>query len=219
MTQSNHERPRDARNPVSSEANRKMPAGPRCCWSSATAPRSWTPCIPSSGWAKAIAWSSRRRSGGRYHLVIHELAEGWDITQERAGYHLEVRSCLQGGPVRGLRRAGAAGRPGPEYLRYDADLIRITQRLLRRRQTGGLRLSWDRDPRHRRCAPRPQGHDHSQVPVRCHGLRRGVRGRPGGPLRQPDLRPREEGHVALDAAVRPDDRRPPRPDEDHRTLK
>ncbi len=25
-----------------------------------------------------------------YHLVIHELAEGWDITEERKGYHLEA---------------------------------------------------------------------------------------------------------------------------------
>jgi protease I len=32
-----------------------------------------------------VAGPERRR----YHLVIHELAEGWDITQERAGYHLD----------------------------------------------------------------------------------------------------------------------------------
>ena len=25
-----------------------------------------------------------------YHLVIHELSEGWDITEERKGYHLQA---------------------------------------------------------------------------------------------------------------------------------
>jgi sugar phosphate isomerase/epimerase len=36
---------------------------------------------------RVVAAGPQRR---RYHLVIHELGDGWDITQERAGYHLEA---------------------------------------------------------------------------------------------------------------------------------
>jgi protease I len=35
---------------------------------------------------RVIIAAPQRRN---YHLVIHELGDGWDITQERAGYHLE----------------------------------------------------------------------------------------------------------------------------------
>jgi protease I len=63
----------------------------------------------------------------RYHLVIHELAEGWDITQERAGYHLDAGirfRDLESEEFVGLVLPGGRA---PEYLRYDADLIRITR--------------------------------------------------------------------------------------------
>jgi protease I len=58
----------------------------------------------------------------RYHLVIHELAEGWDITQERAGYHLDSEIAAEDYVALVL-----PGGRAPEYLRYDADLIRITR--------------------------------------------------------------------------------------------
>ena len=62
-----------------------------------------------------------------YHLVIHELADGWDITQERPGYHLNsdiaFRDVQAGDYVALVLPGGRA----PEYLRYDPDLMRITE--------------------------------------------------------------------------------------------
>ena len=62
-----------------------------------------------------------------YHLVIHELTKGWDITEERPGYHLHVDLAfadIQAEDYVGLVLPGGRA---PEYLRYDTDLIRITQ--------------------------------------------------------------------------------------------
>ena len=63
----------------------------------------------------------------RYHLVIHELAEGWDITQERTGYHLESEIAFKEVKAEDYVALVLPGGRAPEYLRYDADLIRVTQ--------------------------------------------------------------------------------------------
>lgn len=63
----------------------------------------------------------------RYHLVIHEVAEGWDITQERAGYHLESDATFQEVKCEEYVALVLPGGRAPEYLRYDADLMRITK--------------------------------------------------------------------------------------------
>jgi protease I len=70
-----------------------------------------------------VAGPERRR----YHLVIHELANGWDITQERAGYHLESEVAFKEVAAEDYVALVLPGGRAPEYLRYDADLIRITQ--------------------------------------------------------------------------------------------
>ena len=64
-----------------------------------------------------------------YHLVIHELADGWDITQERPGYHLD--SDVAFGDVETAEYVALVlpGGRAPEYLRYDSDLIRIVREL------------------------------------------------------------------------------------------
>ena len=62
-----------------------------------------------------------------YHLVIHERTEGWDITVERPGYRLGADLAfrdIKDDPYVALVLPGGRA---PEYLRYDADLIRITQ--------------------------------------------------------------------------------------------
>jgi protease I len=62
-----------------------------------------------------------------YHLVIHELSEGWDITEERMGYHLQAdRSFAEVDPADYVGLVLPGGR-APEYLRYDEDLLRITR--------------------------------------------------------------------------------------------
>jgi len=62
-----------------------------------------------------------------YHLVIHELADGWDITQERAGYHLESEVAFKEVRAEDYVALVLPGGRAPEYLRYDADLMRITR--------------------------------------------------------------------------------------------
>ena len=63
----------------------------------------------------------------RYHLVIHELTEGWDITQERAGYHLDSDIAFRDVNPADYAALVLPGGRAPEYLRYDADLLRITR--------------------------------------------------------------------------------------------
>jgi len=62
-----------------------------------------------------------------YNLVIHELAAGWDITQEHQGYHIESDIAFKDvNPDEYVALVLPGGR-APEYLRYDNDLIRITK--------------------------------------------------------------------------------------------
>lgn len=62
-----------------------------------------------------------------YHLVLHERPEGWDITEERPGYKLKADVAFK--DVNPAEYAGMVitGGRAPEYLRYDADLLRITK--------------------------------------------------------------------------------------------
>lgn len=66
-----------------------------------------------------------------YHLVIHEVppdsAIPWDITRELPGYHLRAEVAF--GKVRPAEYAGLflSGGRAPEYLREDADLLRLTR--------------------------------------------------------------------------------------------
>jgi protease I len=70
-----------------------------------------------------------------YHMVIHEVPPDssipWDITQERPGYHIKADIAFR--DVRPEEYAGLflSGGRAPEYLRYDKDLIRITQHFFR----------------------------------------------------------------------------------------
>lgn len=62
-----------------------------------------------------------------YHLVIHELTEGWDITEERKGYHLKADIAFRDiNPENYIGLVLPGGR-APEYLRYDQHLIQLTQ--------------------------------------------------------------------------------------------
>jgi protease I len=70
-----------------------------------------------------VAGPQRRK----YHLVIHELGDGWDITQERAGYHLEADLAFKEARSEDYVALVLPGGRAPEYLRYDPDLIRLTR--------------------------------------------------------------------------------------------
>ncbi len=67
------------------------------------------------------------REARLYHLVLHEVPPGWDITRETPGYHLAATVAfrdVEPGEYAGLFLSGGRA---PEYLRYDADLLRITR--------------------------------------------------------------------------------------------
>ena len=64
---------------------------------------------------------------GIYHLVVHELVPGWDITQERPGYRLDSGIALEDVDPDHYAALVLPGGRAPEYLRYDKDLIRITK--------------------------------------------------------------------------------------------
>jgi protease I len=83
--------------------------------------------LPEDGFEVVVAGPEARL----YHAVLHEVPpEGkipWDITQERPGYHLQASVAFR--DVNPADYAGLflSGGRAPEYLRYDADLLRITK--------------------------------------------------------------------------------------------
>lgn len=62
-----------------------------------------------------------------YHLVMHDRHPEWDITVESPGYRLASDVAFR--DVRPEEYVGLviSGGRAPEYLRYDADLMRITR--------------------------------------------------------------------------------------------
>ena len=62
-----------------------------------------------------------------YHLVQHDKHPEWDITVESPGYKLAADIAFR--DIKPEEYAGLviSGGRAPEYLRYDADLIRVTR--------------------------------------------------------------------------------------------
>lgn len=62
-----------------------------------------------------------------YQMVLHEVKPGWTITKEWEGYSLKADIAFR--DIIESEYAGIlfSGGRAPEYLRYDADLIRITR--------------------------------------------------------------------------------------------
>jgi len=66
-----------------------------------------------------------------YHMVLHEVPPNsdvpWDITQETPGYHIKAELAFKNVNPDDYAGMFVSGGRAPEYLRYDKDLIRITQ--------------------------------------------------------------------------------------------
>ena len=62
-----------------------------------------------------------------YHLVMHEIPPGWDITREGPSYHMASDIAFR--DVKPEEYAGLfiTGGRAPEYIRYDQDLMAITR--------------------------------------------------------------------------------------------
>ncbi len=85
--------------------------------------------LPEDGYEVVVAGPEARL----YHSVLHEIPPNadvpWDITQERPGYHIRATVAfrdLQASDYCGLFISGGRA---PEYLRYDRDLLRVTQEI------------------------------------------------------------------------------------------
>jgi protease I len=79
--------------------------------------------VREDGYHAVVAAPDRRI----YPLVMHEIPPGWDITRESASYHLA--SDIAFADVNPEEYAGLflTGGRAPEYIRYNADLIRIVR--------------------------------------------------------------------------------------------
>ncbi len=66
-----------------------------------------------------------------YHTVLHEIPPDstipWDITQERPGYFIRADIAFRDVDPDHYAGMFISGGRAPEYLRYDADLLRITR--------------------------------------------------------------------------------------------
>jgi protease I len=63
----------------------------------------------------------------RYQMVMHEVKPGWTITKEWEGYTIDADvpfAEVQEAEYLGIMYSGGRA---PEYIRYDADLVRFTQ--------------------------------------------------------------------------------------------
>lgn len=62
-----------------------------------------------------------------YNMVMHEVRPGWTITKEWEGYTIQATIAFR--DIHPEEYAGIffSGGRAPEYIRYDADLIRVTK--------------------------------------------------------------------------------------------
>ena len=63
----------------------------------------------------------------RYHLVLHEQPDEWEVTRELPGYTLTADVAFRDVDPDEYLGAFYSGGRAPEYLRYDEDLVRVTR--------------------------------------------------------------------------------------------
>jgi protease I len=73
-----------------------------------------------------------------YHMVTHEVPPNsdvpWDITQEGPGYHIQADIAFADIDPDAYAGMFISGGRAPEYLRYDKDLMRVTQHLYKQKK-------------------------------------------------------------------------------------
>ncbi len=74
-------------------------------------------------WQAVVAAPEKRA----YHLVMHEIPPGWDVTKESPSYHWASDIAFRDVNPEEYIGLFLSGGRAPEYLRYDADLMRITR--------------------------------------------------------------------------------------------
>lgn len=79
--------------------------------------------LQEEGYQVDVAGPAKRN----YHLVLHERPDGWDITEERPGYKLAADVAFKDVNPSDYAGMVISGGRAPEYLRDNADLMRITK--------------------------------------------------------------------------------------------
>jgi protease I len=73
-----------------------------------------------------------------YHTVMHEIPPNcdvpWDITREQPGYHIQATIAFKDVKPEEYVGLFLSGGRAPEYLRYDKDLLRITQNFVEKKK-------------------------------------------------------------------------------------
>ena len=69
-----------------------------------------------------------------YHLVQHHHEQGWDITVETPGYKLDSDRAFRDIEPSTFDALVLPGGRAPEFLRYDQDLLAITQHFFKQRK-------------------------------------------------------------------------------------
>jgi protease I len=80
--------------------------------------------LQEAGFEPVVAGPERRI----FQMVMHEVRPGWTITKEWEGYQIKADIAFADVDPDDYLGIFYSGGRAPEYLRYDADLVRITQR-------------------------------------------------------------------------------------------
>lgn len=70
----------------------------------------------------------------RYQMVMHEVRPGWTITKEWEGYSIDASIAFQNVVPEEYAGILFSGGRAPEYIRYDANLVRITKHFFQARK-------------------------------------------------------------------------------------
>src|ERR1043165_7619256 len=75
------------------------------------------------GYTPVVAAPEKRK----YQMVMHEVKPGWTITKEWEGYTIDAKIAFK--DIKPADYVGIffSGGRAPEYIREDADLIRVTK--------------------------------------------------------------------------------------------
>ena len=79
--------------------------------------------VQEDGFEPVVAGPEKKR----YHMVLHEVPEDWEVSREFEGYTLQADIAFR--DVKPEQYVGIffSGGRAPEYIRYDEDLMRITR--------------------------------------------------------------------------------------------
>jgi protease I len=89
--------------------------------------------LQEDGFEPVVAAPEKRR----YHMVLHEIPNGWEVSRETEGYTIMADVAFRNVDPEEYLGIFFSGGRAPEYLRYDEDLLRITRHFFERNKPIG----------------------------------------------------------------------------------